>query len=193
MTKIILASASPRRLELLRGLGVEPVVRPADVDETPLHGEGPAALVARLSATKAAAVESLPDDLIIAADTVVVVDGTILGKPVDADDAAGMLGRLSGTTHRVITGVHARRGDDEQSAVETTEISFRPLSEDEIAAYVATGEPMDKAGAFAIQGAAADFVLSMRGSHTNVVGLPLDVVVRLAGELGVPLTPGTAP
>lgn len=187
MTQIVLASASPRRLELLRELGIEPVVRPADVDETPHDEEAPVALVTRLSAAKATTVERGADDLVVAADTVVSVDSAVLGKPIDEADAAAMLGRLSGTTHRVITGVHLCRGDDERSGADVTEISFRTLSAAEIAAYVATGEPMDKAGAFAIQGAAADFVVSMVGSHTNVVGLPLDLVVRLASELGVPL------
>lgn len=186
-TRIVLASGSPRRRELLREVGVEPIVRPADVDETPGAGEPPEALVARLSFTKATAVERDPDDLVLAADTVVAVDGAILGKPDDADDAVSMLRLLSGTTHRVITGVHLVRGHEERSAVETTQITFRSLSDAEIAGYVATGEPMDKAGAFAIQGLAADFVTSIDGSHSNVVGLPLDVVVRLAEELGVAL------
>lgn len=192
MTTIVLASASPRRRELLgvRLAGDDAhdlVIRPADVDETPIAGESPEALVARLAAMKAAAIECGADDLVVAADTVVAVDDEILGKPDDEAHAARMLARLSGTTHRVITGVHLLRGDDARHAVDSTQITFRPLHADEISAYVATGEPMDKAGSFAIQGLAADFVTGIDGSHDNVVGLPVDVVVRLAGELGVEL------
>ncbi len=187
MTRIILASASPRRLALLGDLGVAPVVRPADVDETPLDREGPNALVARLAAAKACAVEREPDDLVIAADTVVAVGGVILGKPGDDADARRMLGLLSGTRHHVITGVHVVRGDAGRGALSRTAIRFRRLSKREITDYVATGEPMDKAGAFAIQGLAADFVEAIDGSHSNVVGLPLDTVASLAGEMGVPL------
>ena len=187
MPKIVLASGSPRRRDLLESRGLSLVVRPADVDETPIPGESPEALVARLAEMKATAVDRADDDLVIAADTVVAVDDEILGKPDDEAHAARMLTRLSGTTHRVITGVHLRRGDDARHAVDSTRITFRPLAADEISAYVATGEPMDKAGSFAIQGLAADFVTEIDGSHDNVVGLPVDVVVRLAAELGVEL------
>lgn len=187
MTRIILASGSPRRRELLGELGIEPIVRPADVDETPRAGESPETLVARLAQAKATAIDADATDLVIAADTVVAVGGDILGKPDDETHAASMLRRLSGTTHRVITGVHVRRGDVERNAVETTSITFRGLTDREIADYVATGEPMDKAGAFAIQGLAAGFVMAIDGSHSNVVGLPLDVVVALAADLGVAL------
>lgn len=187
MPTIVLASASPRRRDLLGALDVELVVRPADVDETPLESESPEALVARLAAMKAHAVEQGTDDLVVAADTVVAVDDEILGKPDDEQHAAAMLTRLSGTTHRVITGVHLVRAGAERHAVESTRITFRSLTPGEIAEYVATGEPMDKAGSFAIQGLAADFVTEIDGSHDNVVGLPVDVVVRLARELGVEL------
>ncbi len=188
MTRVILASASPRRRDLLGELGVAPVVRPADIDETPVSGEAPDALVCRLAEAKATAVDRDPDDLVIAADTVVTVGDVILGKPDDPGHAAEMLGRLSGTTHRVITGVHLLRGQHRRRAVEETVITFRSVSEREIADYVATGEPMDKAGAFAIQGRAADFVQRIEGSRTNVVGLPVDAVVELAIELGVSFT-----
>lgn len=192
MTTIVLASASPRRHDLLGeriagGAVHDLVVRPADVDETPLDGESPEALVARLAAMKAAAIDRRADDLVVAADTVVAVDDEILGKPDDEAHAARMLARLSGTTHRVITGVHLLRGDDARHAVDSTRITFRPLAADEVSAYVATGEPMDKAGSFAIQGLAADFVTEIDGAHDNVVGLPVGVVVRLARELGVEL------
>lgn len=187
MTRVVLASGSPRRRDLLGELGIDPAVRPADVDETPRPGESPEELVVRLAHAKATAVDVEPDDLVIAADTVVAVGDDILGKPDDGDHAASMLRALSGTTHRVITGVHLRRGTEHRSAVETTAITFRDLTSREIDDYVATGEPMDKAGAFAIQGLAADFVTGIDGSHSNVVGLPLDVVVTLAADLAVTL------
>ncbi|MDE0805565.1 MAG: Maf family protein [Acidimicrobiales bacterium] len=185
MTRVILASGSPRRRELLGEIGIDPIVRPADVDETPRPDESPETLVARLARSKATAVDADATDLVIAADTVVAVGGDILGKPDDEAHAAAMLRRLSDTTHRVITGVHLRRDNNERSAVEATSITFRPLSDAEIGDYVATGEPMDKAGSFAIQGLAADFVTAIDGSHSNVVGLPLDVVIELAADLGV--------
>ena len=192
MATIVLASASPRRQDLLGARLAESgvhdlVVRPADVDETPIPGESPEALVARLAALKAAAIDRAAGDLVIAADTVVAVDDEILGKPDDEAHAARMLARLSATTHRVITGVHLLREDEARHAVDSTQIMFRPLADDEISAYVATGEPMDKAGSFAIQGLAADFVTAIDGAHDNVVGLPVNVVVRLARELGVEL------
>ncbi len=185
--RVVLASGSPRRLDLLRQIGVDPVVRPADVDETPEHDEVPVDLVARLARRKADAVSCEPGDLVIAADTVAVVDGLILGKPVDEGDAIAMLRRLSGSEHHVLTGVHLRRGATAVSTVERTTVTFRTVTDTEIAAYVATGEPMDKAGAYAYQGAAADFVVAIDGSETNVIGLPLDSVVRLAADLGVDL------
>ena len=185
--EVILASGSPRRRELLRAIGVEPVVQPADVDETPGRGEAAAALVTRLAAAKAEAVPAGDDSLVIAADTVVVLEGDILGKPTDADDARAMLRRLSGRTHEVVTGVHVRRGDRRASAVEVSEVRFRRLTSDEIDAYVATGEPLDKAGAYAIQGGAGAFVEGLTGSRTNVIGLPTAAVVGLADGLDAPL------
>lgn len=186
---MVLASASPRRLELLRRLGVEPEVRPADVDEAVRHSETPDALVARLAAAKAEAVAAGDDELVIGADTVVALGDVILGKPADDDDARSMLHRLSGTTHRVLTGVHVRRGGRSADAVETTTVWFRPLSRQVVDSYVRTGEPLDKAGAYAIQGGAGAFVESIAGSDTNVIGLPLATVVRLAAEVGVELLP----
>ncbi len=187
--RVVLASGSPRRLELLRRLGIEPDVRPADVDETAAPGEAPVALVTRLARAKAGAVAVGDDALVVAADTVVVLGEEVLGKPTDHSDAVAMLRRLSGATHHVLTGVHVAHAGREASAVETTMVRFRGLSPHEIAAYVATGEPLDKAGAYAIQGGAGMFVTGIEGSDTNVVGLPLATVVRLANEVGVALLP----
>ena len=187
----MLASASPRRLELLRRIGIEPDVRPADVDETPFPEEAPAALVSRLAAAKAGAVAAVAADaaLVVAADTVVVVDEEILGKPADAADARAMLACLSARSHDVLTGVHLQRGQATAAAVEVTSVCFRPLTSGEIDAYVATEEPLDKAGAYAMQGIGGMFVESIAGSDSNVVGLPLATVVRLARQLGIELLP----
>jgi septum formation protein len=193
MVHVVLASGSPRRLELLRRIGLAPEVRPTDVEERPLPGEAPEATVARLAAAKARAVEAPPAALVVAADTEVVLDGAVLGKPADPADAATLLRALSGREHRVLTGVHVRCGDAEASAVEETVVRFRPLDEDEIAAYVATGEPADKAGGYGIQGAGGMFVDRIEGSDSNVVGLPLATVVGLARQVGVSLLPSPAP
>ncbi|HSP02122.1 MAG TPA: Maf family protein [Acidimicrobiales bacterium] len=186
---VVLASGSPRRLELLRRIGVEPVVRPADIDETPGPDESPAATVARLARTKAHTVEHTPDDLVVAADTEVVLRDAVLGKPADADAAAAMLRSLSGRAHRVVTGVHVVCGEREAAAVEETIVHVRELTDAEIDAYVATGEPFGKAGAYAIQGAGGMFVERIEGSDSNVIGLPLATVVRLAGDVGVTILP----
>ncbi|MEX2606551.1 MAG: Maf family protein [Kiritimatiellia bacterium] len=176
----ILASASPRRAELLRSAGLDFEVIPARVDETPLPGEAPADLVARLSHLKAAAVFDVhPDALVLAADTVVVSDGVILGKPADAKEARAMLTALSGRTHQVLTGFSILRPDrPHQQQVCITRVTFRKLGEDDIQAYVRSGDPLDKAGAYGIQGNAASFVQKIHGSYTNVVGLPLAEVVE---------------
>ena len=187
--RVVLASGSPRRLELLRRIGIEPDVRPAAVDETPLPDERPGALVARLAEVKARAVAAEPDELVIAADTVVVVDDEILGKPTDEADARRMLSALSDRSHDVLTGVHVRLRDARATVVESTTVRFRALTTTEIDAYVATGEPLDKAGAYAIQGAGGMFVASIAGSDSNVVGLPLATVARLAADVGVSLLP----
>jgi septum formation protein len=186
---IVLASGSPRRLELLQRMGIEPLVQVADVDEAPLAGEAPAQTVARLAGAKARAVEAPPGALVLAADTEVVLDGTVLGKPVGAREAAAMLRALSGRAHRVLTGVHVRVDEREAAAVEETVVRFRALGDDEIEAYVATAEPYDKAGGYGIQDAGGMFVERIEGSDTNVVGLPLATVVRLADEVGVTLLP----
>lgn len=186
---VVLASGSPRRAELLRRIGLDPVIRPADVDETPLPGETAIGLVARLASAKAAAGRSGPHEVVVAADTVVVLGDEVLAKPSSADDAAAMLGALSGRTHHVLTGVHLLRGDRSAAAVEETSVRFRTLSAAEVTAYVATGEPLDKAGGYGIQAAGGMFVESITGSDSNVIGLPLATVVRLAAELGVELLP----
>lgn len=189
--RIVLASASPRRAELLRRIGQEPVVIPADVDESPLADEDAVAHVLRLAAAKADAVAGRvrPDDLIVAADTVVVLDGSILGKPADDEDAARMLRTLSGRVHEVVTGVRLQLGARAESRAVSTRVTFRAITEDEITAYVASGEPSDKAGAYAVQGGAGAFTTGIDGSDTNVIGLPLADVVGLAAELGVRLLP----
>lgn len=169
---LVLASASPRRRELLAGAGLNFVVTPADIDETPLAGESPVAYVGRLSAEKAEAVAQ-PDHVVIAADTTVEVDGQILEKPVDREDAARMLRLLSGRSHRCHTGVTVQTGDRSNTRVVTTEVAFVELTESAISWYLDTGEADDKAGAYGIQGAAAAFVERVNGSVTNVIGLPL--------------------
>jgi septum formation protein len=187
---LVLASASPRRRELLAQAGFTFEVRPADVDETLRPGEDPIAYVVRLAREKAQAVykdlepqgtgaeEKAPADqlIVLGADTTVVVDGQILGKPSDKKDAARMLRLLSGRTHRVITGVAVVTTARTEVAAEVTAVKFLALSEDEIAAYIATGEPMDKAGAYAIQGRAAKWIPRIAGDYFNVVGLPLALV-----------------
>jgi septum formation protein len=185
---LVLASASPRRRELLDRLGLRFTVRAADVDETPRPGEVPADYVLRLAREKAGAV-ARPGELVLAADTTVVVDGEILGKPEDGADAVRMLRLLAGREHEVLTGVAVVEAGEEgarrmASTVERSAVRMAPLSEEEIAWYVATGEPRDKAGAYAIQGLGALFVEAMAGNPSNVVGLPVPVVYRLLGELG---------
>ena len=204
---MILASQSPRRRQLLEEAGFALVVRPADVDETPLPGEAPDELVARLSRAKAEAVRAalaaeaaatpsdtcvpgLEDGLLVAADTIVwLADGTALGKPADAADACRMLGLLGGRTHHVSTGVcllHLGPHAEPLGArpfVETTEVEFHELSPADIRAYVAGGEPLDKAGAYGIQGEGRLLVRAIRGNYDNVVGLPVARLVREAAAL----------
>ena len=187
MTAVVLASASPRRHELLTQIGVRFTVRVPDIDESPQPGETPDEYVRRLAFAKAAAVECAADELVIAADTTVDVAGKILGKPLDEAEAASMLRGLSGRAHRVHTGVAVRLGDHEVAEVCTTLVTFIRLDEATIAWYVSTGEPMDKAGAYALQGAGGALVRAVSGSVSNVIGLPLHVVIDLAGRCGVDL------
>lgn len=182
---MILASQSPRRIELMREAGFEFRVIPADIDEEPLPHEDPFALVERLAHMKAMAVLSThaePSEVVLAADTIVTIDGEILGKPKDAADAHAMLRRLSGRTHVVATGVCiARRADGEPpvSFVAKTDVTFYGLTNEEIDAYIATGEPMDKAGAYGIQGAGGRMLVKgINGDFYNVVGLPIAEIAR---------------
>ncbi len=184
---LTLASRSPRRREMLAQLGLALDVRPADADESVHPGEGAREYVLRVARDKARAVSG---EVVLGADTAVVLAGEVLGKPRDAADAARMLRALSGTTHEVITGVCVRRAGApavELTAAVSTEVSFAPLAEPEIAWYVGTGEPLDKAGAYAIQGAGGGFVLEVRGSVSNVVGLPLAETAALLRRAGFPL------
>jgi septum formation protein len=201
---LVLASASPRRQELLRNARISFVVQPAEVDETPLPGESARECAERLAREKALAVWRMrPQDLVLGADTVVAVDETILGKPGDDADAARMLRLLSGRVHQVITGVclvtpvgvgqlalagqglpgtqrsPADAGNDLRTAWETTLVTMSDISDDEIRAYVETGEPMDKAGAYAIQGMASRWIPRIEGDYSNVVGLPVALVYRM--------------
>ena len=187
MTEIVLASGSPRRRELLEQLGVRFTIVSPDIDETPFDGEEPRAYVRRLAIGKADAIAVDDDALVIAADTTVDLDGRILGKPTDADDAVGMLRALSGRTHRVHTGVAVRRGATTAVDVATTMVTMTAIGDSALRWYVGTGEPLDKAGAYAVQGTGGVFVERIRGSVSNVVGLPLHVVARLASDLGVRL------
>jgi septum formation protein len=180
---LILASASPRRAELLAAAGILFLTRPVDVDERPLDGEPPRDYVLRVARDKARACDAPVGSIVLAADTAVVVDDRILGKPADAADAARMLRLLSGRVHLVLTGVALRRGETEVAAVESTAVTFDRLTEDDVAWYTATGEPSDKAGAYAVQGLASRFVIRIDGSYTNVVGLPVASVRRLLSDL----------
>ncbi|MGI5929532.1 Maf family protein [Pseudoflavonifractor sp.] len=181
--KIILASQSPRRKELLERMGIRDfeTISP-NVDESAFHGLPPEELVRRLSAEKAAAVAGKvgEDAIVIAADTVVALEGAVLGKPADELDAFKMLSALSGVRHQVYTGVTVCRGGEKQTAHEVTDVTFRELSEREIEDYIATGEPMDKAGAYGIQGYGALLIQGISGDYYNVMGLP---VCRLSGML----------
>jgi len=219
--RIVLASASPRRADLLRAAGFEFETCVVDVDESVRAGEAPAAYVRRLAADKSAraaafvasgappslrfgevrrsarreggsrtsgppeAGHHIHETVILGADTTVVVDGAILGKPRDDDDAAAMLRRLSGRRHEVLTGVSARRGHVEVGLVESTAVYFAQLSESDIEWYVVSGEGRDKAGAYAIQGLASRFIPRLDGSYSNVVGLPIASVVELLEQLSL--------
>ncbi|MGA9529269.1 MAG: Maf family protein [Terriglobales bacterium] len=200
---LVLASASPRRQELLRAAGILFEVQPANINEDPLPNEQAKACAERLARAKALAVaRSRPNDIVLGADTIVVIDNQILGKPIDAADAARMLRLLSGRTHQVITGVCLMSGKpmagDEPSVVsknmvatdvvvasESTSVTMSEIPADEIAAYIATGEPMDKAGAYAIQGIASRWIPRIEGDYSNVVGLPVARVYRMLREIPV--------
>jgi len=179
--RIVLASASPRRAELLRAAGIDFEVQPADVDEAITTGESPNEYVSRLAEAKARLVyERDVRRIVLAADTAVVVDADVLGKPVDENDASMMLRRLSGRTHEVLTAISVfHPGQIVDTRVDTTAVEFAPLSDADIDWYVSSGEPMDKAGAYAVQGLASRFVTRIEGSYSNVVGLPVALVYQM--------------
>jgi septum formation protein len=184
--RLVLASASPRRAELLRAAGYEFDIVAPGVDESIRDGESPVTYVRRLAAEKSAAAQKGPavqKYVLLGADTTVVVDGEILGKPADDGDVARMLRRLSGRRHEVLTGISLRCGTHEIGRVETTGVHFAPLSNEDIAWYAASGEGRDKAGAYAIQGLASRFVPRIEGSYSNVVGLPIACVHELLTEI----------
>jgi septum formation protein len=187
--RLVLASSSPRRRELLESLGVRFDVVPPDVDEHRHPNEEPYDYVSRLARAKAEAAVA-PDAVVVAADTIVVIDGHVLGKPGHPDEAMSMLRRLGGITHEVLTGVAVARITDiiqVVTAVESTLVKFLPMTDEEIVDYVATGEPMDKAGAYALGGLGGIFVEAVHGSPSSVIGLPLHTTARLLRGLGVDL------
>lgn len=195
MSALILASQSPRRHELLASLGVEFSVLVADIDETPVAGETPTECVARLARGKAEAVwqrlaserrvRAPHNPVVLGADTIVVIDNQILGKPRDRAEAAQMLSQLSGRKHQVLTAVAVRDENRKACVIQTSVVSFAKLSGREIQRYIATGEPDDKAGSYAIQGQAAAFVVSLNGSYSGVVGLPLYETRQLLLDFGI--------
>ena len=201
MMALVLASASPRRQELLRSAGIAITVQPTNIPETPLDGENPKTFAQRLAHEKAWAIfKQRPNEFVLGADTIVVVDGQILGKPVNASDAARMLRLLSGRTHEVTTGVclmgprstaqpetATSESSKHESALgdtrsETTRVTMSMFGDEEIQAYIATGEPMDKAGAYAIQGIASRWIPRIEGDYSNVVGLPVALVYKMLRE-----------
>lgn len=182
--KLLLASASPRRAELLRQVGIEFDVAAQDVDESVLAGESPRAYVARVSALKAGSANAGDDTIVLAADTVVVIDGEILGKPVDRGSAYAMLDRLSGTSHQVLTALALRRGEQRVACTVAADVTLRALDSATIERYIDTAEPFDKAGGYGVQGIAGIFVERVEGSYTAVVGLPLAETEEALAELG---------
>jgi len=182
--RLVLASSSPRRRELLTAAGFAIDIDPADIEERQQAGESPRAYVERLARAKAATVAARhPGLLVVAADTTVAVDDEILAKPEDAADAARMLALVSGRSHDVFTGVAVARDGEIRAGVDVTAVTMRPIAAEEIQAYIASGEPLDRAGAYAIQGGAATFVTRCDGAYDNVVGLPIHLVRRLLTEL----------
>jgi len=183
--RLVLASASPRRAKILRTTGWDFEILPADVDEARRPGENAAAYVERVAREKAeATADQVSNRLVVGADTVVVIDGQILGKPRDAEDARRMLGLLQDRWHQVLTGLAIVNGNSSAVAHEVTDVKFAPMTENEINWYVATDEPLDKAGAYAIQGLGARFIEGIRGDYLNVVGLPLRLLYKLVRSVG---------
>ena len=184
--RVILASQSPRRRELLNLVGIAHEVQPADIDESYLAGERPREHAERLARGKTAVIAARePDALVIGSDTIVVVDGDVLGKPVDEIDAVRMLARLAGRSHVVVTAVAVCWRGETRSAVEEVGVTFHPMTRAEIDAYIATGEPMDKAGAYGIQGYGATIVSGVDGDYFAVMGLPLQRLTRVLASIGI--------
>lgn len=184
LPRIVLASGSPRRAEIMNSVGWEFVKTVPDVDESVVDGEAPEDYVQRLAGEKALAVAaSHPGGIILAADTTVVLEGEIIGKPVDLDDARRMIERLSGNWHEVLTGVAVTRNGDEKIGMQRTRVKFAEMTDDEIDFLVEKGEPLDKAGAYAVQAQAALFIEGIEGDYWNVVGLPISLVYRLVTEM----------
>ena len=184
---IKLASSSPRRREILAALGLDFSVAAVDVDETPFVGEAAEDMVLRLAVAKAEAAPSVPGDVVIAADTAVVVESRALGKPADESECLAMLGALAGRCHKVYTGVALRRDEVTRTTVSETDVYFRKISRDEALAYWQSGEPRDKAGAYAIQGMGGAFVERIEGSYSGVVGLPVFETMKLLRDAGFDL------
>ncbi|MFM8341872.1 MAG: Maf family protein [Methylomonas sp.] len=184
--QIILASASPRRSELLKQISISHRIMAVDIDETPFANESPLAYVERVAAEKSAACQALLNDKlpVLSADTSVICDDQIMGKPIDLDHAISMLSRLSGRSHQVYSAV-SLRGNSHWQALSISEVKFKPLSNEEIIAYWQTGEPRDKAGAYAIQGLASTFIESITGSFSGVMGLPLYETAQLLAKQGI--------
>lgn len=188
MARIVLASASPRRQELLRRIGLTDfTVRVPNVEEAFPEGLSPQETVKYISREKSQAVDAAADEIVITADTMVFLDGQKLGKPADESEALAMLTALQGRHHTVCTGVTVRLGSRMETEAETTEVYFRPVSREELLAYIATGEPMDKAGAYGIQGVGALLVEGIRGDYFNVMGLPVLRLSRMLSRFGVHL------
>ncbi len=185
--RLCLASTSPRRREILANLGLEFSVQKVETDESVHAGETPLELVLRLAVDKAAAADMRHVSCVVAADTVVVLDGEVLGKPQNEDEAIDMLLRLSGRQHTVLTGVAVRCRDGTQVAHSATEVEFREIGRDEALRYWQSGEPRDKAGAYGIQGLGGQFVAAIRGSYSGVVGLPVFETARLLKQAGIDL------
>ncbi len=184
---VVLASSSPRRRQLLEMMRIPHRVIAPDVDESLHAGESPERYVVRLAHAKARAVAArAPNEIVIAADTTVVLDGELFAKPEDPEDAVRMLGRLQGRTHQVLTAVAVARDERIEHALDLSQVTFRPADRDMLAAYVSTGEPLDKAGAYAIQGLGAMFIERVEGDLFGVMGLPLRLVLDLLARFGRP-------
>jgi septum formation protein len=177
--RLVLASASPRRAALLRAAGHDFVVRPSGAEEWPFRGGDPAAYAEALATAKAEGVRADGGEVVVGADTIVVLDGAVLGKPAGQADARRMLRALSGRTHEVVTAVAVRRGGGTHAAHARSRVTFRDLTDPEIGEYVATGEPLDKAGAYAYQGGAGRFVTRLEGDADTVIGLPVRLLERM--------------